>query len=195
MAELSPDDLATLVAAAALLAKLSPEDRVDVEAAAQEAERQREKAAYDAEIADREQRQAASPEFQESRRAWQRERDNEHQQRLAKLKAMAKLTSPPDHRAPEPTHPGWTLVGGPGDARYRCAECRQNMWSSVKVLGLGKYLCEPCDARHQLRCDQCGRRDEIISTHCTDGAWRCDDCLSHIAPIPAKQPSAVASHR
>lgn len=185
--QLTADELATL---AALLARLGPQA---VAVTAQEAKQAAAKADYDEAIAERDARLAASPEFAAQVRESKRRADDEHKREVARLRAMAKLTSPPDPRAPINVPAGMTMLGGP-TANYNCAECHQQIWGLVTLDGI-RSLCEPCVARRLLRCDQCGAHsDDVVPTqYCSDGWWRCADCLTHIEPRPRRV--AVAALR
>jgi hypothetical protein len=71
---------------------------------------------------------------------------------------------------------GWTLVGGP-TARFVCRDCGSSIYGDVTLCG-AFCLCEVCNARHLLRCDQCGASKDIITTRCRDGRYRCDACMT-----------------
>jgi hypothetical protein len=168
--------MSTLVDAAALLARLSPQARLDVQAAALEAEQAAEKARQDAEIAERDARLAADPAFQEQVAAWKRAAEDEHRQKLDRLKALARQSGPRDPRPPQQGPAGWTMVGGDAP-RFHCHECGSAIWGDVTLCG-AFTLCEVCNARHLLRCDQCGASKDIITTRCRDGNYRCPSCMA-----------------
>lgn len=85
------------------------------------------------------------------------------------------------------------MIGGSGNARYTCRDCGQPIHGNFVPLAIGVTLCEPCHARRQLRCSQCGAHDGVIAQHCTDGAYRCPSCLEHPEDVPAEaKPRGVA---
>jgi hypothetical protein len=173
---ISPAEMTTLTAAAALLARLSPQARLDVQAAALEAEQAAEKARYDAEIRERDERCTNDPEFLARCAGVRRTEENEHRKTPDALKALARQSGPSDPRSPMPVAAGWTMVGG-DPPRFHCHDCGSAIWGDVTLAG-AFTLCEVCDARHQLRCDQCGASKDLICTRCTDGRYRCDSCMA-----------------
>jgi hypothetical protein len=168
--------MTTLTAAAALLARLSPQARLDVQAAALEAEKAAEKARYDEEIRERDERCANDPEFLARCAEVRRTEENEHRKKLSDLKALARQSGPSDPRPPQQVPAGMTLVGG-SSARFVCRGCGSSIYGDVVLAG-AFCLCEVCNARHLLRCDQCGASKDIITTRCRDGNYRCDSCMA-----------------
>jgi hypothetical protein len=75
------------------------------------------------------------------------------------------------------------MLGG-DTAPFTRHECKQGTWGQVLLVNGVNYLCEPCAARHQIHCDQCGRPDDVITRHFSDGAWGCDGCAGDIQPVP-----------
>jgi hypothetical protein len=167
--------MSTLVDAAALLARLSPQARMDVAAAAQEAETAAERARYDEEIRERDERCANDPEFLARCAEVRRTEETEHRQKLDDLKALARQSGPSDPRTQQ-VPAGMTLVGGP-TARFVCRDCGSSIYGDVTLAG-AFCLCEVCNAKHLLRCDQCGASKDLITTRCRDGRYRCDSCMA-----------------
>jgi hypothetical protein len=174
--QLSAEQLTTLTDAAALLARLSPQARLDVQAAELEAERQAEQVRSDEGIRERDERCAKDPEFLARCAEVRRTEVNEHRQKLAALKALARQSGPSDPRPPMPVSAGWTMVGG-DSPRFHCHDCGSAIWGDVTLAG-AFCLCEVCNARHLLRCDQCGASKDLISTRCRDGRYRCGSCMA-----------------
>jgi hypothetical protein len=170
----SPAEMTTLVDAAALLARLSPQARLDVQAAALEAEKAAEKARYDEEIRERNERCANDPVFLARCAEVRRTEETEHRKKLDALKALARQSGPSDPRT-QLVPDGMTLVGGP-TARFVCRDCGAGIYGDVTLAG-AFCLCEVCNARHLLRCDQCHAAKDIITTRCRDGNYRCASCM------------------
>jgi hypothetical protein len=168
--------MSTLVDAAALLARLSPQARLDVQAAALEAEQAAEKARQDEGFRERDERCAKDPVFLARCAEVRRTEENEHRQKLDRLKALARQNGPSDPRPPMPVSAGWTMVGG-DSPRFHCHECGSAIWGDVTLAG-AFTLCEVCDARHQLRCSQCSASKDILAVRCTDGHYRCPSCMT-----------------
>jgi hypothetical protein len=180
MTELSDDDRLILDAADAIRARRAATEDPEVK-----------RLQYEREVAERDARLAADPDFQASRAEWKRKADQEHKQELDALKALAKLDSPPDPRPQIQTPAGWTLIDASSPARFMCWECKNPIFGNAVQVDI-HTLCEPCNARHRLRCDQCQRHDDVITTHFSDNAWRCPDCAADIQPVPAERKMRAA---
>jgi hypothetical protein len=123
--------------------------------------------------------------------AAQRKAEAERKQKLEDLRALARLSSPPDPRPSVTGPPGFMMIGD-ASALITCRECRQEVWGEYILCGIAT-LCGPCHARHALRCDQCGAHSNVITRYYTDGSFRCDPCGANIQPVSPEQKSTIAN--
>ncbi len=169
---MTPDELALLSDASALLGRLGPTARADVDAAAREAERAAEQERYAAEIAERAERLARDPEFQALH---------------AENARRAEREAPRRDRAPQGGggNPDRQVEQGqrrrpiPAMGAVQRMRISQHRGDALPRPG-GSYLCSQRRAIHKLQCDDSAcrsRRGSYVSTLCGDGLYRCPACL------------------